>query len=930
MSRSNLRKNVAKIIVLIITVFLGLIIIVPAVYKSEIIALVKDEANKNIKGKLSFGDFDLSLFSSFPNLNLEIRDVSLLGADEFEETYLTKLSALELEINLFKIIRTGNISIQSIGVDKPEINIVVLANGKSNYDITYPSIEDSATSGKEETPSTFEMALEHYEINNAVINYKDASMDMSLNISDFNHQGSGDFTTSVFNLITETNISELTFTYEGVPFLYKVKTDLEAIIGMDLDQMLFTFKDNLLVLNNLPLTFAGFVLMPNDAIEMDLSFSAKNAGFKKLLSLIPAVYSSDMEGLTANGSFSFDGYTKGIYNDTNFPAFGAKLSLENGDFKYIDLPTGLKNATVDMHLDFPGGNDLDLVKVDLKKFTATVENNPIFASFKISKPMTSLNFEAQMKGKFDFEKLAALVPLDENKKMAGLLNIDAKVKGDMESIENENYDKIQFMCAMNLRQFKYNTTLLPESLYIAQLEIIANQTQVDLKFFQMNIGDSDINATGKLNNFIGYALSDKTLSGNLTVNSKNLNIDALMPSETEGEADIKNKAKEELALIEVPDNLDLSMLINLDKMLYDKVSIENVKGGITLKNGKAELKDMRLKVLNGNIVMNGSYVTPTSTSAEMDFGFKLSGLDLNITANTFNTIAAFAPIAKYTQGLFDASFSFKGNLDKKMNPVLNSLNGSGDFFSKSIGLKGFKPLSGIGNALKLKGFEEQKFNNVAVKYSFNDGKFNVKPFDVKIGNTNAKVSGTTGVDQSIDYKVAMALPSNLIAGNSAISSLLGSASGLGNMDVDILIGGTVLKPTFNTSLKGMVKNIVEGSKDKVKELAQEKVDEAKAKAQAELNKRADELMLEANKQANKLRQKAKDAGDKVKEEAKKQADRLIENAGSNPLKKKAAELTGNKLQDEADKKAIKLEEEGEAKAQTIIKNAEQQADKLRN
>jgi cell division septum initiation protein DivIVA len=73
---------------------------------------------------------------------------------------------------------------------------------------------------------------------------------------------------------------------------------------------------------------------------------------------------------------------------------------------------------------------------------------------------------------------------------------------------------------------------------------------------------------------------------------------------------------------------------------------------------------------------------------------------------------------------------------------------------------------------------------------------------------------------------------------------------------------------------------------------------------------------------------AKVAANKIRDEAKKQGEALIQEAGSNPLKKKAAELSAKKLNEEAEKKAKKLEDEAQVKSNDIMKKARERADKL--
>ena len=44
-----------------------LLIALPFMFKGKLIQLAKDEANKNLNAKVDFGEFDLSIFSSFPD-----------------------------------------------------------------------------------------------------------------------------------------------------------------------------------------------------------------------------------------------------------------------------------------------------------------------------------------------------------------------------------------------------------------------------------------------------------------------------------------------------------------------------------------------------------------------------------------------------------------------------------------------------------------------------------------------------------------------------------------------------------------------------------------------------------------------------------------------------------------------------------------------
>ena len=52
-------------------------------FKNDVKDMVIDEVNNSLNAELSLGDFDLTFFSTFPNLTLELGEVKLQGVEEF-------------------------------------------------------------------------------------------------------------------------------------------------------------------------------------------------------------------------------------------------------------------------------------------------------------------------------------------------------------------------------------------------------------------------------------------------------------------------------------------------------------------------------------------------------------------------------------------------------------------------------------------------------------------------------------------------------------------------------------------------------------------------------------------------------------------------------------------------------------------------------
>jgi hypothetical protein len=293
-----------------------------------------------------------------------------------------------------------------------------------------------------------------------------------------------------------------------------------------------------------------------------------------------------------------------------------------------------------------------------------------------------------------------------------------------------------------------------------------------------------------------------------------------------------------------------------------------------------------------------------------------------------------APIVKNCKGKFGTKLAINGVFNEQMEPNLNTLNGNGNMKTKNMQVVDFKAMNKLADVLKNEKLRKIDINDVNISYQIKDGRVYTDPFDVKMGNTKGTMSGSSGLDQTIDYKMALKIPSKDLGVSAAMDKMNAQASGLGldlkaaeTVDVDVLIGGTFTEPKISTSLKGMANSMVDNVKEQVKEKINEEIDKAKDKAIEEAKKQAQNLKDEAKKQADKLRAEGKKAADDIRAKANAEADKL-KNKGGNFIEKKANEIAAKKLAEEGEKQAQKVENEANNKANDIEAKANKEADKL--
>lgn len=377
-------KRILLTLGILFVLLLAAAVLIPILFKDKIEAAVKVEVNKNINAAVDWGEWDITIFKSFPDLTVEVADVKVSNVAPFEGIDLARIGTLTATVDI-KSVFDDKIDIKRIGLVKPHIHVKVLEDGRANWDIA--KADSSASDAPVDTATTaFHVGLREYWIEDGSLIYDDASLTYLMELKGLDHTGSGDFTQDLFTLSTVTHADSATVVFDGIKYLRNVKADITADLDMDMPNMKFTFKNNEATINQLVLGFDGWLAMPADDIDMDLTWSAKKTDFGTLLSLVPAEFATDLTGAQMSGKAGFSGHVKGTYNETSMPGFGVTVDVDNGRFKYPDLPAAVENIFVDLKINSPGGSDMDKMVVDLKRFAMKMAGNPVEARMYLTTP----------------------------------------------------------------------------------------------------------------------------------------------------------------------------------------------------------------------------------------------------------------------------------------------------------------------------------------------------------------------------------------------------------------------------------------------------------------------------------------------------------------------------------------------------------------
>lgn len=592
-------KNGLKITGILVILLVGAAFAIPFFFKDKIVEKVKIEINKNINAKVNFSQVDISFMRHFPRIAVRLENLDVTGVDKFEGVKLLHTEGLDLALDFWNVWNGGNpYEVNSIYVDKPLLNVVVLADSTANYDIMIPT-SDTAQ------PSNFKLTLDEYVINNGTLIYDDHLLDFMMSLRGLNHTGSGEMTADVYDLDTETTADSTTMSYGGITYLSNAKADIKTLLNVDMANMKFTLKETKAKINTLDLNLDGWTqLKDNDDIIVDFKFDAPSNDFKDFLSVVPATFTKNYSDVKASGTFKFDGFVKGTYNGVKeqYPAFAINTNIQNGAFQYPSLPMGCTEINTQINVALPSSN-FDDFSMDVPNFHIKVGNNPVDAVFHLRTPVSDPNVDLTAKGTLNLSDLPKALPLEDVQNLSGIINADISIKTLMSYIDKKMYEKVDMKGALKVNAMNVKMKNYP-LVMINDMSMNFTPNNVNIGNFTGKLGKSDLQASGVIDNILALFASTKTLTGNLTFAS-NL-FDANEWITVPSVSDKPNTGKSPIDNTPRPfDRFNFTLDGKIDKLLYEKYDIRNsaIMGNFT--PNRFTIDKFQTQIGNSDISGNG-------------------------------------------------------------------------------------------------------------------------------------------------------------------------------------------------------------------------------------------------------------------------------------------------------------------------------------
>ena len=823
-------KKIFKIFGVLFLICLTILIATPFFLESKIDSIVQNYADENLDAKLTFDDVNLSLISSFPKAEIHIENLKITTLVPFENETLASAKTISFEMPMGELLNGSEepLTINEIIVDELLLTLKTNTAGNVNYNIVKSN--DNEDSNTPQAPSEgFSFDIEHYELNNSAFTYIDETSNTKFYVTEINHSGNGIFSGGLSELDTKTE-SRISFTIGNTEYLNNTNIKLDALIDLDLEQNKYTFKDNTGFINALPLEFQGYIQLVDDGQNVAINFKNPESSFKDFLAVIPQSYTKNIAEVNTTGDFTLTGNIKGLISEGTIPTLDINLRSENASFKYPDLPKGVDNIRINASVRNTTGHTDDTF-IDINKLDFKIDEDVFKSEAHIKNLTSNMLVNANLDGVLNLANITKAYPVELENQLSGIIKGKLNTSFDKNAIDTNAYQRIKNKGTVSVENFIFSSEDIVNPIQINTAELSFNPGRVSLNKFEALTGESDINATGVINNLLGFLVSDKKLQGDFKVSSKNFVVsDFMVEDETASEG--SNKTTSDAESLKIPDFLDCTISANAQNVVYDNLNLKNVSGKLRIKDQNASLSDMTTDLFDGKLGISGN-VSTKDVKPKFDMLLAMQQFDISKSFKGLDLLNALAPIAKVIEGKLNSTIKLNGFLDKDFAPDLNSISGDAlaELFTTRLTASQSEILKSLSGKLDFIDLKDLDLKDLKTKLSFENGQVSIKPITIDYKGIPIEISGTHSFSNTMSYSAVLKVPAKYLG--SDVNRLIGK---INDPDVNKItipvtakIGGTFTQPNITTDLtsaaSNLTKQLIDIQKQKLLNKGEDKIND---------------------------------------------------------------------------------------------------------
>jgi len=586
------KKRAIKIIKWTFSILFSIVVLFTAslyIFKDQIIEVVLNEVNGKLKRPIETKEVDLTFWSSFPYLEIDMKEVYIQSALEKSQHNDTLLftNHLYLKFSPFDLI-DGNYEVKSIHISPGKANLHVNHRGEANYDILKPS---------DDRDDDFLLKLNAISFEHFDLNYQNDLTDEHIETALETVNFRGNFSDREFNLSTKGDINLKKLRNGEVTLLTNKNIQYEVKLNVNNENEAITLDPSLIRVENLPFQVSAKL----DRDSLNFKVESQQILLTDMIHEFLSDREREVKKMQGEGTINFvlsgnGGTKKG--DKTNIKC---NFGIQNGRLVEPYKKTVLSGISLDGFYSNIGERGDELLAI--REFQCTSASGPFSGDLKITR-FNNPKIEGKAKGKIDLGVVYAIFQPKGIEVMDGLLDVNCAF--DLQNEAERDEMKISSLQAgVSLKNGILKLNGEKNTFKKIHAGIYLNGDKLRFQNTQFTYGSSDIELTGEVINVVDYLSGKQQLKPSLNLYCNNLNIDEYLSSAEDTDPNVHL----------LPEDISGTISLNSQKVIYQNHTFGQLSAMLRIDNKQLSINQFHAQ--NAEAIWRGKIDIHEKTPSQL-------------------------------------------------------------------------------------------------------------------------------------------------------------------------------------------------------------------------------------------------------------------------------------------------------------------------
>lgn len=307
-------------------------------------------------------------------------------------------------------------------------------------------------------------------------------------------------------------------------------------------------------------------------------------------------------------------------------------------------------------------------------------------------------------------------------------------------------------------RLRLRTPELGLPIYMQKTALTVDGPKITLKNASLNIGRSDINATGSIEGIYRAMTYGEKLKAHLAISSDLIDCTQLInsfsfPQDSVGM--LTDTTSAAMQIFVIPAAIDFELKTDLKQVLFDKMVFDYVQGNVNIRDQAVHLENLTMRALDADMKAVMVYRARSNRGGYVGFDFRIHNINVAKLVDFIPSLDTIVPMLRSFKGRVQFDVAADARLDSAMNIRIPTLRSAIHIKGDSLVLMDGDSFAEISKMLMFKNKKENVFDSIAVNVTVHDGNVTIYPFLVEIDRYKAAIGGRQGLDMSLDYHISI-------------------------------------------------------------------------------------------------------------------------------------------------------------------------------